>query len=86
MTCRWTCCHKLTAYNKCSEKREMTSEELIEQLAERPFRPVRIHLSNGRTHEVRHPEMAIVGEDVIALGVESDNGGLPRIRVIVYRP
>jgi len=60
----------------------MTSEELVELLADRPFRPLRIHMSNGRTHEIRHPEMAIVGEDVAAIGVESGNGDRPRIRLV----
>jgi len=57
----------------------MISEELIELLEERPFVPLRVHLSNGRTHDIRHPELAIVGRDVAAIGVEVDEGELPRI-------
>jgi len=60
----------------------MTTEELIELLEERPFGPLRIHMSNGRTHEIRHPEMAIVGEDVVALGIVNGNGERPRIRLV----
>ena len=60
----------------------MKSEDLIELLEERPFVPLRIHLSNGRTHEIRHPEMAIVGQNVVALGVGAENNGLPRIRLV----
>jgi len=60
----------------------MKSEELIELLSERPFIPLRVHLSNGRTHEIRHPEMAIVGRDVVALGVASEDDGLPQIRLV----
>lgn len=63
----------------------MTSDELVELLAERPFLPLRIHLSNGRTHELRHPEMAIVGQDVVALGVQRAGEEFPRIRLVDIR-
>jgi hypothetical protein len=57
-------------------------EDLIELLEERPFVPLRLHMSNGRTHEVRHPEMAIVGEDVVALGISQEGREYPRIRLV----
>jgi hypothetical protein len=60
----------------------MKPEELIEILSERPFVPVRIFLSNGRTHDIRHPEMAIIGEEVMALGVARDDSPWPRIRFV----
>ena len=50
----------------------MTAEELIEMLAERPFKPLRLHLSDGRIRDIRHPAMAIVAEDAIAIGVPRD--------------
>jgi hypothetical protein len=45
----------------------MTKNEFVEMLEERPFTPMLIHMSNGRTHEVRHPENAIVGDYHVAL-------------------
>ena len=60
----------------------MHAEDLIELLEERPFVPLRLHLSNGRTHDVRHPEMAIVGRNVVALGVQANDNDLPRIRLV----
>lgn len=60
----------------------MTSEGLIELLEQRPFIPLRLHMSNGRTHEIRHPEMAIVGEGVMALGIEHDDSDRPRLRFV----
>lgn len=60
----------------------MTSEEIIELLEERPFVPLRVHMSNGRTHEIRHPELAIVGEDVMALGIEREESERPRLRFV----
>ncbi len=60
----------------------MKAEELIEILSEQPFVPLRLHMSNGRTHEVRHPEMAIVGEEVVALGIAQPDSERPRIRMV----
>jgi hypothetical protein len=47
----------------------MTAEDLIELLEERPFIPLRLHLDDGRVHEIRHPEMAIVGDTIVAIGI-----------------
>ena len=52
----------------------MKAEELVEILSERPFTPVRLHLSNGRSHEIRHPEMAIVTESLVAIGAPAEDG------------
>ena len=60
----------------------MKPEELVELLEERPFLPLRIHMSNGRTHEVRHPENAIVGEGVVALAVRQEGREYPLIRLV----
>jgi hypothetical protein len=51
----------------------MKAEDLIELLEERPFSPLRLHLPNGRTHEVRHPEMAIVSEEIVTIGWRPDS-------------
>jgi hypothetical protein len=60
----------------------MKPEELVELLEERPFVPLRFHMSNGRVHEVRHPENAIVGEGIVALGVPQPDSEFPRIRLV----
>jgi hypothetical protein len=51
----------------------MTAEELIELLEERPFRPLRLHLDDGRTREIRHPEMAIVAESHVVIGIPRED-------------
>jgi hypothetical protein len=51
----------------------MTAEELITMLEVRPFQPLRLHLADGRTREIRHPEMALVSESLIAIGVPRDD-------------
>ena len=38
----------------------MGQDDLIKVLKDAPFRPFRIHLSDGRALEVRHPELVLV--------------------------
>ena len=57
----------------------MLREELTEMLEERPFNPLVIHMSNGRMHEIRHPENAIVGDYHVALLVVRDGEELIRV-------
>jgi hypothetical protein len=35
-------------------------ERLLQLLARRPFRPFRLHLSNGIQHTIVHPEQAVL--------------------------
>ena len=51
----------------------MTAEDLIELLEERPFRPLRIRLTDGRSYDIRHPELAIVTPSIVADGLSSGN-------------
>lgn len=39
----------------------MQFEDLERRLRTRPFRPFRIHLTDGASYEVRHPEMCLLG-------------------------
>ena len=52
----------------------MTAEDLIELLEERPFRPLRLRLTDGRSYEIRHPEMAIVTPSIVAIGLAPAGG------------
>ncbi|MCG8583977.1 MAG: hypothetical protein MI757_04610 [Pirellulales bacterium] len=52
----------------------MLKTELAEMLEQRPFVPIEIHLSNGRRHTIRHPEMAIIGRGTLAIAVMADDG------------
>jgi hypothetical protein len=54
--------------------KSMTAEDLIELLEERPFVPLRLHLADGRFHDIRHPEMAIVTPTLVAIGFSQSNG------------
>jgi hypothetical protein len=39
-------------------------------------------MSNGRTHEVLHPDDTIIGDEVVALGVYDQGAERPRIRLL----
>jgi hypothetical protein len=76
-------CIHVTAYNaaksiatELTRVSRMKAEHLIELIEERPFRPIRIYLSDGRTHDVRHPEMAIVSEDIVTIGLPPDESSI----------
>ena len=59
----------------------MTAEELVELLEERPFTPLRIHLADGRVREIRHPEMALVSESHVAIGIPRDDASKVAVRM-----
>lgn len=60
----------------------MSPDEFETVLKTQPFVPVRVHMSNGRTHEIRHPDDAIIGDEVVAIGVYEKNSERPRIRLL----
>jgi hypothetical protein len=47
----------------------MHSEELENILQRRPFRPFRLTVTTGEGFDVLHPDMAIVDERFVAIGV-----------------
>ena len=52
-----------------SKGRTMRPEDIREFLQKKPFQPFRLTLTDGRTYEVRHPEMAMVGRSAVAIGL-----------------
>jgi hypothetical protein len=50
----------------------MRSEELTALIRRRPYLPLRIHLTDGRTYDVRHPDQIIVLRGALDIGVEPD--------------
>ncbi len=59
----------------------MRAEELVEVLERRPFVPVRLHLDDGRQQEIHHPEMAIVSQAWVAIGIISDDSSTVADRI-----
>ena len=51
----------------------MQSADILEFVRRRPFKPFRITLTDGRTYEVHHPELAMVGISAVVIGVPAPN-------------
>jgi hypothetical protein len=55
----------------------MHTRELLNLQRERPFVPVRIHVSDGASYEVRHPEMMLVTASLVFIALGGKNGDVP---------
>ncbi len=55
----------------------MTVQTFRELLGQRPFRPFRLVTSSGQSHEVRHPEMAMLTRTDILVGTDVAEDGVP---------
>lgn len=55
----------------------MTIQTFRELLSARPFKPFRVVISSGQTHEVRHPEMALLTKTDLLVGVDISNENVP---------
>lgn len=56
----------------------MSGPELRERIRRQPFVTLRLHMSDGRTFDIRHPELALLTTHTVHLGVEPDQrNGLP---------
>ena len=52
----------------------MGAEQLRDLLRRRPFVPLRLHLTDGTTYDIRHPEMALITRSTVDIGIEGDTG------------
>ena len=55
----------------------MTVQTFRELLTQRPFEPFRLVMSNGRTYDVRHPEMGWLTRTSILVGIDQTDDGVP---------
>jgi hypothetical protein len=63
----------------------MTPTDLITHLRRQPFRPFRLHLSDGSAYDVRHPELALVTLTEVAVAIPAVSGNVPE-RMIYCDP
>jgi hypothetical protein len=47
----------------------MNAQDVVRHLKEQPFIPFRIHLDDGRTFDIRHPEMMIVTKRIAVVAI-----------------
>jgi len=55
----------------------MRPEDIRDFLQRRPFQPVPITLTDGRTYDVRHPELAMVGRSTVVIGLPAPGAPSP---------
>ena len=55
----------------------MRPDDVRDFVNKRPFQPFRITLTDGRSYEVRHPELAMVGRSEILIGVPAPDESEP---------
>ena len=55
----------------------MRAESIREHLRKQPFQAFRIHLSDGSSYDIRHPEMAIASQREVLVGIGPEDNGLP---------
>ena len=51
----------------------MQTPDILEFVRREPFKPFRITLTDGRTYEIHHPELAMVGVSTVVIGVPAPN-------------
>ena len=56
----------------------MQPERLRELLRQRPFRPFRVRLKDGQSHDIRYPDLHLVGESVFIIGIPAPGDLNPR--------
>ncbi len=55
----------------------MRPEDIREFLQRRPFQPFRLTLTDGRSYDVRHPELAMVGRSTVIVGLPAPGEAEP---------
>ncbi len=59
----------------------MRPDTIRKHLRRHPFQPIRIHLSDGSSYEVRHSEFAYVTRTEVVIGIDAANDDLPESSV-----
>jgi hypothetical protein len=55
----------------------MSPDGIRKLLRQQPFNPFRLVMSSGREYEIRHPEMAMLLQNDILVGVDITDNGMP---------
>ena len=60
----------------------MRPEEIDDLLNREPFQPLRVYLSDGRTHDLIDSGTAHVGSDTVVIGIYDTGSRFPRWRLL----
>ena len=56
------------------QKTTMRPEELVKLLRRRPFLPLRLHMTDGQTYDIHHPDLVMVSRSYATIGTTPDPG------------
>jgi hypothetical protein len=56
----------------------MTVQTFRDLLTRRPFKPFRIVMSSGQAYEIPHPEMAMLTQSDLVVGIKETRHGVPK--------
>ncbi len=60
----------------------MDADELYRKVREHPFEAFRIHVSDGKAYDVKHPEQIMVGRRSSYVGLGNGEGPFQKIAVV----
>ena len=55
----------------------MRPAQIRDHLKTQPFRPIRVHISDGSSYDIRHPEMAYVTTTQVMIALKMSTEDLP---------
>jgi len=61
----------------------MRAQEIQEHVRRRPFVAFRVFLSDGSSHDVRHPEFALVMQREVIIGLPNRGDEIPDRKVFI---
>jgi hypothetical protein len=61
----------------------MTQVELHDAARRQPFIPFRVILTTGTTHDIRHPDLIMVGTRSATIGLTNDENGIAYDRTTI---
>jgi hypothetical protein len=60
----------------------MTRNQLLEEARRRPFRPFRLVLTTGEQYDIPHPDLIMVGNRSLEIGLTLDPAGTAYDRIV----
>jgi hypothetical protein len=64
----------------------MKKEDLELILGRRPFTPIRLHFSNGTTHDITHPDSVLLSDRVAAIAIGDSIWMVAMMHIVEVEP
>lgn len=64
----------------------MKKEDMELILRRRPFTPIRLHFSNGATHDITHPDSVLLSDRVAAIAIGDSIWMVTMVHIVEVEP